>query len=85
MRNFFLSATLAVSGIVSLGAAEAADLPLRTYTKAPMVVAPVYDWTGFYVGANLGWSFGRARTDFSIAGVPFSSTSQRMDGILGGL
>ena len=85
MRNFFLSATLAVSGIVSLGAAEAADLPVRTYTKAPMVVAPVYDWTGFYVGANLGWSFGRARTDFSIAGVPFSSTSQRMDGILGGL
>src|SRR5712664_844149 len=85
MRNFFLSATLAVSAIVSSGAAQAADLPVRTYTKAPMVVDPVYNWTGFYVGANLGWSFGRARTDFSIAGVPFSSTSQRMDGILGGL
>jgi outer membrane immunogenic protein len=85
MRNFFLSATLAVSAIVSSGAAGAADLPVRTYTKAPIVVDPVYNWTGFYVGANLGWSFGRSRTDFSIAGVPFSSTSQRMDGILGGL
>ena len=85
MRNLFLSATLAVSAIVSSGAALAADLPVRTYTKAPIVVDPVYDWTGFYVGANLGWSFGRSRTDVTIAGVPFASTSQRMDGILGGL
>jgi outer membrane immunogenic protein len=85
MRNLFLSATLAVSAIVSSGAALAADLPVRTYTKAPIVVDPVYNWTGFYVGANLGWSFGRSRTDVTIAGVPFASTSQRMDGILGGL
>ncbi len=81
----FLSAALAVSAIVSSGAAMAADLPVRTYTKAPIVVDPVYNWTGFYVGANLGWSFGRSRTDVTIAGVPFASTSQRMDGILGGL
>jgi len=85
MRNLFLSAALAVSAIVSSGAAMAADLPVRTYTKAPIVVDPVYNWTGFYVGANLGWSFGRSRTDVTIAGVPFASTSQRMDGILGGL
>src|SRR5258705_5849818 len=85
MRNLFLSAALAVSAIVSSGAAQAADLPVRTYTKAPIVVDPVYNWTGFYVGANLGWSFGRSRTDVTIAGAPFASTSQRMDGILGGL
>jgi outer membrane immunogenic protein len=85
MRNFFLSATLAVTAIVSSGAAGAADLPVRTYTKAPVMVDPIYNWTGFYVGANLGWSFGRSRTDVTIAGAPFASTSQRMDGILGGL
>jgi outer membrane immunogenic protein len=85
MRNFFLSATLAVTAIVSSGAAGAADLPVRTYTKAPVIVDPIYNWTGFYVGANLGWSFGRSRTDVTIAGAPFVSTSQRMDGILGGL
>ena len=35
--------------------ALAADLPARTYTKAPAVTAAVYDWSGFYVGANGGW------------------------------
>src|SRR5215813_8378113 len=34
--------------------AMAADLPL----KAPPAVA-AYDWTGVYVGANLGYSVGR--------------------------
>ncbi len=85
MRNFILPAALAVSAIVGSGTAEAADLPVRTYTKAPIVVDPVYNWTGFYVGANLGWSFGRSRTDVSIAGAPFAFSSQRMEGILGGL
>ncbi len=43
-----------------------------------------YDWSGFYVGVNLGGSFGRSDTNYTIAGVPFGSTSQRLDGILGG-
>ncbi|HET7125431.1 MAG TPA: porin family protein, partial [Bradyrhizobium sp.] len=73
-----------MSAIVSAGAAGAADLPARTYTKAPIAAAPVYNWTGFYVGGNLGWSFGRSRTDVSIVGAPFASTSDRMEGILGG-
>ena len=84
MRSFIASAAFRMIAIVSAGAAGAADLPARTYTKAPIMAAPVYNWTGFYVGANVGWSFGRSRTDVSIAGVPVSSTSQRMDGILGG-
>jgi outer membrane immunogenic protein len=34
--------------------AAAADMPARAY-KAPVAVpAPVYDWTGFYIGANAG-------------------------------
>jgi outer membrane immunogenic protein len=86
MRNFIISAALAASVVVGSGAADAADLAARPYTKAPPpIVAAVYDWTGFYVGANLGWSFGRARTDVTVAGAQFASTSQRMDGILGGL
>jgi len=32
--------------------ANAADLPMRVYTKAPP--NPLYDWTGFYIGINGG-------------------------------
>ena len=52
--------------------AFAADLPARTYTKAPMpVVSPVYNWGGFYVGINGGG--GSAHTCWDIvnnAGIP---------------
>jgi outer membrane immunogenic protein len=43
-------------GVVSISAvsAFAADLPARTYTKAPPMMA-AYDWSGFYVGANGGY------------------------------
>ncbi len=49
---------LAVSALaLSAVSASAADLAARPYTKAPMM-APVYDWSGFYVGVNGGggWS-----------------------------
>lgn len=57
--------------------AQAADLPARApYTKAP--VAQVYDWTGFYVGANAGFGFGRSATTTTYG--PLAATSR-----LGGL
>ena len=50
-------------GMVALGVAvpaAAADLPARTYTKAPPYVATtVYDWGGFYIGANGGYGWSR--------------------------
>jgi len=52
----FLLATVA---FVALGApALAADLAARPYTKAPPMVAPIYNWTGFYVGGHVGGAFG---------------------------
>ena len=43
---------LSIAGFV--GGASAADLPARTYTKAPAMVAPVSNWGGFYVGLDGG-------------------------------
>jgi outer membrane immunogenic protein len=36
------------------GSAIAADLPARTYTKAPVMMEPVYNWTGFYIFGGVG-------------------------------
>ena len=58
MKKFLLGTI----GLVAMGLAPAmaADLPARApvYTKAPAMVAPIYDWTGFYIGVNGGggWS-----------------------------
>jgi outer membrane immunogenic protein len=54
-------------------AAVAADLPRAAPARAPAVYAPVvYNWTGFYLGINGGYGWGRShwdafdnRTDFS--------------------
>jgi len=50
---------LGTVGLVALGLAapaSAADIAARPYTKAPPPAPPpVYDWSGFYVGANGGW------------------------------
>src|ERR1700686_4171262 len=51
------------------GAAFAPDLPV----KAPPMMAPppAYSWSGFYIGAQVGWA--RANDDGSIVnpGIPF--------------
>ena len=47
----------------SMTAAMAADM--RMPVKAPPIVDPPFSWTGFYLGGNVGYSWGRARTDQS--------------------
>jgi outer membrane immunogenic protein len=47
-------------GLVSVaGAASAADLPAKVYTKAPAAVAPIYNWGGFYIGLDGGGASSR--------------------------
>jgi outer membrane immunogenic protein len=57
MKKFLLT-TVAFVAIGATVPALAADLPARTtYTKAPAYVAPLYNWTGFYIGAHIGGAF----------------------------
>jgi outer membrane immunogenic protein len=55
MRLLGLLAATAIT-TAGISAASAADLPARA---APPVFAavPVFTWTGFYVGGNLGWGW----------------------------
>jgi outer membrane immunogenic protein len=49
----------AIAAIALAAPAFAADLPARTYDKAPVVAArAAYDWSGFYVGGTAGGAFG---------------------------
>jgi outer membrane immunogenic protein len=59
MKKLLLAgASLLAMGVVS---ASAADLPARMPAKAPVYVAPMsYNWTGFYLGLNGGYGFGRS-------------------------
>jgi outer membrane immunogenic protein len=55
-----IAVAVAAVSILFTGAASAADLAARPYTKAPPPpVAAVYDWTGFYIGVNGGWGSSR--------------------------
>src|ERR1700761_2373625 len=91
-RLSFASATAAMLTAAVFGlatAASAADLPARVYTKAPPIVAAVYDWTGFYIGGNVGYSWGRERDDSTLtntAGTVLFASSGRsdLDGVVGG-
>jgi outer membrane immunogenic protein len=77
--NSILRAGVAAAALFTVSfAAHAADLPRGPY-KAPAYVAPSYaNWTGFYVGANVGYGFGKSNWD-----APAVSPSPK--GILGGL
>jgi outer membrane immunogenic protein len=65
--------------LAALGSAPAfaADLAARhVYTKAP-VVAPVYNWAGFYVGFNAGGGSSHNCWDINaVVGVPVATTPE---------
>jgi outer membrane immunogenic protein len=66
------------------GQAFAADLPARPVYKAPPP-APVYGWTGFYGGVNLGYSWGKLSNDFTVNTIATTfSEGQQVNGVIGG-
>jgi outer membrane immunogenic protein len=77
------SAGLVVLTVIS-GSALAADLSRAppVYTKAP-IMAPIYNWNGFYLGINGGGGWGRSRFDFSGVGTT-SGDFNTSGGLFGG-
>ncbi|MCK1721858.1 outer membrane beta-barrel protein [Bradyrhizobium sp. 141] len=61
-------------GVLSLAAVttqtNAADLAARPYTKAPPMIAAIYDWSGFYIGANGGYGSSRKCWDQTVGFAP---------------
>lgn len=76
---------LGVIGAATIGsAADAADLKAPVY-KAPIVApAPVSSWTGFYVGVNAGYSWGKANSTLLPTSIFATPVSPSVNGGLGG-
>ena len=86
MINKILLSTVAVVALA--GTALAADLPSR---RAPPVFAPpppipVFTWTGFYVGGQVGYEFGRDNgfATATATGAGLAANSARDSGVIGG-
>jgi hypothetical protein len=47
MQKLLVSTTAAAALLMTSLAAQAANLPQKAYAPAPVMVAAVYDWTGF--------------------------------------
>jgi outer membrane immunogenic protein len=81
MKKFLLGTV----GLVALSAAapaSAADMAVKA--PPPPVVAPIYNWTGFYIGGNGGWAQSRNCVDF-ILGADFADGCRdRSGGVVGG-
>ena len=83
IRKLLLSS---VTLVVISGTAFAADLPSR---RAPPVYIPppipVFSWTGAYVGAQVGYAFGRDNaTLFATNGAGSAGIGSSPNGIIGG-
>jgi outer membrane immunogenic protein len=75
------TAAIAAASLALVSGARAADLPAKAPTLTP---APVFSWTGFYVGAHFGAGWGTGEANLVLpAALPLTSTN--VNGWLGGV
>src|SRR6478672_9512596 len=65
MKKFLVAAVVSATMI---GSASAADIGARPY-KAPPPMAPVYNWTGFYISGGGGGGLWNADSNVQSTGV----------------
>src|SRR5215210_4574772 len=79
-----LAALVAFAALTAAAPALGADLGARpSYNKAPIYAAPLYNWTGFYLGGHLGGAFSGSN-DFGST-VLSESTARLLGGVQAGL
>lgn len=69
--------------ILAATPAAAADLRRAPYGGG-YSPSPAYDWSGFYLGANLGYGWSRASAGATVGGLSLDTT-QNLDGAVGGI
>jgi outer membrane immunogenic protein len=81
MLRWSVPLNAAVSAVLFAPIASAADLPVKAPVMKPV---SVYDWTGVYVGGNIGYGWGRMSPDTVLNGVPIPSSAVNANGVIGG-
>ncbi|MET3995448.1 outer membrane immunogenic protein [Bradyrhizobium sp. S3.9.2] len=82
MNKNLLLAAVSLVALSATAPALAADLAARPYTKAPAMIATVYDWSGFYIGINGGGGSSHVTWDF--VGVGREGSHDATGGTVGG-
>jgi len=84
MKKFLLATVGSVVLFNMVAPAGAADMPVKAPPPAPLPV--IYNWSGFYIGANGGWGSSHNCWDFVTLGGPVFSDGcrDRSGGVLGG-
>jgi outer membrane immunogenic protein len=78
----FLLAGAALAALAS--GAQAADLGSQRVAVPAAIIAPAFSWTGFYVGAHIGWGWNPSTVSVTdLAGRTFSR-GQTGSGVFGG-
>jgi outer membrane immunogenic protein len=85
--RWLIAASIATVTLAPLGV-RAADLPPAPPGPAvypsPAAYRAVANWSGFYVGGNIGIGLARDRSNFSVGGVPFATADTAVFGAVGG-
>ncbi|MFT4120962.1 outer membrane protein [Bradyrhizobium sp.] len=82
MKKNLLLVTASLVALSAAAPAVAADLAARPYTKAPAMVAAIYDWSGFYIGINGGG--GSSHASWDLVGFGRDSSHNATGGTVGG-
>ena len=81
VRKFLLAS---VGAIALAGSAFAADLPSRAPPPVYIPPAPIFTWTGIYIGGQIGYAWGTNNVNVGDNFGRFASFNYNADGVIGG-
>ena len=73
-----------VGAMALAGSAFAADLPSRAPPPVYVPPAPIFTWTGIYIGGQIGYAWGTSNTNLGDNFGDFVSFSTNNSGVIGG-
>jgi outer membrane immunogenic protein len=73
-----------VGAVVLAGSAVAADLPSRAPPPVYLPPAPIFTWTGVYIGGQIGYAWGNQKYYYAHPLGSFGDYSYNSNGVIGG-